>query len=89
METVRERHPQAMLILALGPASGESEELYHRIERVAERRRAAGDARIQTLLFAPTQEGEGLGAGWHPSQRTHARMAGELTALLRDCMSWE
>ena len=89
VETVRERHPQAMLILALGPASGESEELYHRIERVAERRRVAGDDRIQTLLFAPTQEGEGLGAGWHPSQKTHARMAGELTALLRDCMSWE
>ena len=28
------------------------------------------------------------GTGWHPSLKTHRRMADELTARLRGIMSW-
>jgi len=45
------------------------------LQAVVARRRAEGDRRIEFLEMAPQRTEDGLGAGWHPSLRTHARMA--------------
>jgi len=32
---------------------------------------------------------EGIGCQWHPSARTHQRVAGQLTEVLRELLGWE
>ncbi len=85
---VRSDYPEARILCVLGPAGEETRRLFSRIETLAENRRAAGDGRISTLLFPETQDGEGLGTGWHPSMKTHIRMAGELTAKIEEFLGW-
>ncbi len=49
----------------------------------------AGEARVHALEFSPRLLPEdGMGCLYHPSRKTHARMAGELEAVLRRELSW-
>lgn len=57
-------------------------------EEIVERRREAGDDRVSLLQFEPQTEADGYGAQYHPSIRTHERMADRLTRYLRDQPWW-
>ena len=88
LSMVRADYPEARILCVLGPAGDETRRLFSRIETLVEARRAAGDGNLSTLLFPETQDGEGLGTGWHPSMKTHIRMADELTAKIEAFLGW-
>ena len=88
LSTVREKHPKAVILCALGPGTPETRRLYERIRTLVESRRSAGDSRIFDMAFANTLDGEGLGSADHPSMKTHIRMAEELTGQLKAILGW-
>ena len=88
LSTVREKHPKAVILCALGPGTPETRRLYERIRTLVESRRSAGDSRIFDMAFANTLDGEGLGSADHPSMKTHIRMAAELTEKLKAILGW-
>jgi lysophospholipase L1-like esterase len=47
-----------------------------------------GDPALALLEFPPHSQAEGYGASWHPSARTHRRMAAQLSAAIRDALQW-
>ena len=85
---MREKHPKAVILCALGPGTPETRRLYERIRALVESRRSAGDSRIFDMAFANTLDGEGLGSADHPSMKTHIRMAAELTGQLKTILGW-
>jgi hypothetical protein len=45
-------------------------------------------ARPQLVEVTPQTAADGYGCDWHPSAKTHRRMAAELTPVIRSAMSW-
>ncbi len=88
LDTVRKNRPDAVILCTLGPISDEGLRLFERIEAQVAARNSAGDKKIYAMTFAATTNEEGLGSGWHPSLKTHRRMAGELIAKLQEIMGW-
>ena len=88
LDTVRKNRPDAVILCTLGPINEEGERLFERIKAQVTARNNAGDKKIYAMTFAATTNEEGLGTGWHPSLKTHRRMADELTARIREIMSW-
>ena len=49
---------------------------------------AAGDARIKSFTMDPTDPADGYGCDYHPSVKTHQKMAAVLTARLKQELGW-
>lgn len=77
VEMLRARHGDAFLIL-LTPPSAE-DEIAVSVGRVAERLKAAGEARLAVLATGPLMF---TACDWHPSRRDHEQIAGVLAAFL-------
>ena len=58
------------------------------INEVVEGCRGAGDPKVHLLEFAVQRSADGLGAGSHPSVRTHQIMAEKLIGALRANLDW-
>lgn len=88
---IRAMHPSAEVVVCVGPLltdhypPGKRALSTVRAELSAEveERRLAGDKHIALLEFAPPRAEEGLGADYHPSEKTHRRMAAELIGFLK------
>ena len=84
---VREANPNAYIICSLGVMG---KELLPEIEEQVENYSAnTGDNRITTFEFA-NQNGyaDGYGADYHPSAKTHQKMADKLAPFIAELMNW-
>ena len=92
LERIRGRYPEARVFVASAPtlAGGWRTTLLEYLEQVVRARHDAGDANVTLLTFSePPKPGvEGVGANYHPSQRTHRRLAEELAAAVGATMHW-
>lgn len=94
LHRLRERHPNALLVIALGPMLADD---YPRpnartlmrtwLRRVEAQWRSTVDERIDfiELWIDPA---EGVGCDFHPNTRSHARFGKEVAALLRSRLGW-
>lgn len=89
---VRARYPEAHVFLALGPLLSddypEGKNAYTTVKQtltsLVSSREADGDANVSLLEFErPTPE-EGWGCDFHPSKKTHDRMAATLVRALKE-----
>jgi len=91
LDFVRSKRPRAHIFLTNGPIMGPSEALEH-LQRwnreVVAQRRAAGDTRIEVLDFDVQKPTDGYGSDFHPSVRTHERMAAQLAAAIDKAVNW-
>lgn len=94
LESLRARHPRALLVLQIGPMlSDEYPQPRARtlmrewLGGVCEQRRASGDDRCVLIEFW-TNPSEGLGCDSHPNVTTHARLGRELAELVRARLGW-
>ena len=91
---LRELHPDALLVLALGPMLFDEGEINFRtlarnaIAATVADRRKLGDAKIETIEFWSEPQ-EGVGCQVHPSAATHRRMADELARLIETKLGWK
>jgi len=93
VDRLRAAHPEALLVLALGPMLYDEGAIDHRSRvRAAtaaaiDGRRARGDDRIE-LLELWSDPADGVGCQVHPNRTTHRRMAGELVRLIEARLGW-
>ena len=90
IERLRKNYPDAMVYVATSPMlSGDRKKTTKAyLEKVIESRKAAGDSKVALLEFPAQSPKDGLGADWHPSVKTHEKMAGILVAKLKEDLKW-
>jgi lysophospholipase L1-like esterase len=88
---LRSHYPSARFFLALGPMlSGDSyKQASAYLKAVIAERASAGDKNL-TLLEFGTQDAtaDGIGCDYHPSLKTHQKMADKLQAALKADLGW-
>ncbi len=88
---VRKNYPNAIIYCALGPMitdhSSPSKQalttMRRYLQRVVQEQNDAGNAAVHFLEFATQQGEDGFGANWHPSAKTHVKMARTLVDRVR------
>ncbi len=87
---VRSRYPEARIVVASAPtlAGGWRTTLIEYLQQVVTTCHEAGDKAVSLMTFSEPPGQEGVGANYHPSLRTHRRLAGELAAALATQMGW-
>ncbi len=91
LDFVRGNYPQAHVWLAIGPMmepGAKLDALRQWNGAIVTARRAAGDVKIYAIEFPPQLPGDGLGANAHPSLKTHAKMAEQLSAEMERVLGW-
>lgn len=91
LDFVREKRPNAHIFLTNGPMMGPGAKLDHLRawnREIVAQRIAAGDAKIHALDFPTQDPADGLGADWHPSVKTHEKMAAQLVAAIKEATGW-
>jgi lysophospholipase L1-like esterase len=88
---LRSHYPSARFFLALGPMLGSDDygKAMAYLKAVIQERASAGDKNL-TLLEFGIQDGaaDGLGCDYHPSLKTHQKMADKLQAALAADLGW-
>lgn len=85
LRTVRRRNPGARILCLLG-VMGEALCPYME-SAVADYRAKTGDGNVRVLCVREQDPALGYGTSYHPSKATHARLAAEVAACLREWMS--
>lgn len=96
VEELRRRYPQAHLVCVLAssftdayPKDVQARTLARGyLSQVVEARQQAGDTRVHFVEVPPNREEEGLGCAWHPSRKTHQRVAEQMVPLLSTWLGW-
>ncbi len=91
IEFIRARRPHALIYIADGPMMPPGADLDHVRawnREVVAGRKAAGDDRCRAFTFAVQSDEDGYGSDWHPSVKTHARMAEALIAAIKSDTGW-
>lgn len=87
---LRDKYPAARIYCALGPmlsgSSLDSARTY--LQQVISQRKQQGDQNIALLEFATQSSADGYGCDWHPSAKTHQKMAQLLQATLAKDLGW-
>jgi lysophospholipase L1-like esterase len=94
LERLRQLHPLATLIAAVGPMLGDSyPEGYAAwtsnqsdVKGTVDARASGGDSNIFYLAFEP--QVSPYGEDWHPTIATHQRLADVLSAFIEDKKAW-
>jgi len=89
---VRNKYPTSPLFLAIGPLLTDDyppgknalTTVRKALTEIVSRRTAEGDDRVHLIEFAAATDDEGFGCDYHPSVKTHARMAATLVRVLRE-----
>lgn len=86
---LRTTYPDAWLVGTTSPMlyGGQKARQKELVLRALERRRAAGDLKVELVDFA-SQTFDGMGCGGHPGKRTQAKMAEKLLPVLREKLGW-
>ncbi|MBQ7782412.1 MAG: GDSL family lipase [Oscillospiraceae bacterium] len=79
---IRENNPDAYIVCTYG-VMGRTvlEEEMKQIERI---KAETGDDRIMYIPLDVQEEADGIGADWHPSEKTHEKMSEVLSAAIND-----
>jgi lysophospholipase L1-like esterase len=96
LRRLRAIHPHAEILCTLGPMLTDGyppgvHALTHArayITAAVAEVHAAGDAKVSFLEFATQDAANGRGCDYHPSKKTHALMAEQLAATLREKLAW-
>ena len=90
LKTVREKYPEAKIVMITGPMLGEKESSQQRkvLDRICKDANKK-DKNIYRFDFTFQTGDLGYGASWHPSKLQHQKMAGELLPYLRNLMNWK
>lgn len=96
IQVVRSAYPSAFIVCALGPMltnvypEGRNNlTLARKYMKVAVGKlKEAGDTNLEFLEFPEQNHADGLGCGFHPSQKTHKLMGERLTAFIKERMGW-
>lgn len=98
VKRVRKNYPRAMIYLASGSMMSDGwppnkkvlSTLNGYLDRIQSMLKADGDTNIRIIHFAP-QNGtvDGLGSDYHPSVKTHAKMAAKFVAALQSDLGWK
>lgn len=96
VDVVRETYPRATLFCTLGPLLTDAlpvgamtlSRAREAIEDTVCGLSAAGDRAVCFVEFPEVSAAEGYGCDYHPSQETHARMATQLEAAIREKLHW-
>lgn len=90
----RKKNPDALIYLASGPMftvgdKGKGLTLQNYLNRVQKEMEETGEKKIKQLHFAQQNgKADGLGADWHPSLSTNAKMAQKLIAQIKEDLKW-
>jgi lysophospholipase L1-like esterase len=93
VKQLRGRYPKARIYCAVGPMLSDPwspsknalSTIRGHLQRVV---KESADANVAFLEFAMQDGSTGFGADWHPSLKTHRRMADQLVATLRVDLGW-
>lgn len=87
LKVIRYNNPQAMIICTLGVMG---QELFPEINKqVARFSLEQRDSRIIAMPFEVQEEKDGIGADWHPSEKSHNKMVATLTETMSSVMGWQ
>lgn len=96
VHAIRAAYPHAWIVCAVSPSLTD---LYPpnamsrtkataAIRTVVDRLTSEGDRKVTTFPFAEQRMSDGFGSDYHPSARTHRRMAEQLVPALRALLGW-
>jgi lysophospholipase L1-like esterase len=90
LRALRQKYAETFFVLTIGPMLDGSNltAIRGHIQKVMSTRGSEGDTKLSYLEFPVQQQSDGLGCDWHPSAKTHAKMANLLTAELRTRLGW-
>ncbi len=92
LSDVRTRYPETHIFVTVGPLLTDAypegkmalTTVRNTLSALVEMRKKSGDVKIHYLEYAQPTEDEGRGCDWHPSVKTHSRMAATLVRALRE-----
>ncbi len=87
---LRGYYPAAHIVLLTGSMmQGQAlNDVKTALDDVCNKARLQGDTLVHRLDFTPQDGTLGYGSDWHPSRATQQQMADELTAFIKQTMSW-
>ncbi|PJI09252.1 MULTISPECIES: SGNH/GDSL hydrolase family protein [Clostridium] len=90
LDHIRSQYPKAYIYCAIGPMlSGDKLKIQREYVRdMVRSRKSAGDNRIHFIEFPIQNPHNGYGEEHHPSLKTHALMASQLTEQIKDDLGW-
>ena len=90
LSQVRRHNPNAKIVYLCGSMlNGKELDIAQRLlNEVVDEAHKQGDQQVYRFDFTPQTGDLKYGASWHPSVWQHQKMAGELTAYLRQLMQW-
>jgi lysophospholipase L1-like esterase len=87
LQHIRSKYADALILCTVGPLLGGTD-LATAKDYIAKAVLALGDAKVKTFDLAQTDPADGYGCDWHPSLKTHQKMADQLTAELKAQLGW-
>jgi lysophospholipase L1-like esterase len=87
LQHVRGKYPAALILCTVAPLLGGAD-LTEARAYIDAAVAATGDARIKSFPMAQTDPADGWGCDFHPSVKTHQKMAATLTAQLKAELGW-
>ena len=90
LKMVRQHNPKAKIVFLCGSMlNGKELDIAKQLlDEVRDEARKAGDNEVYRFDFTPISGDPWYGNDWHPNIYQDEKMAGELTAYLRDLMHW-
>jgi hypothetical protein len=91
---LREHAPKARIYCAIGtmmsdlPPNKPLTALHRYLDKVVADCKAKGDLNVSILDFGTQDPANGIGADWHPSQKTQELMGAQLAGALKKDLGW-
>jgi hypothetical protein len=97
LDHLREKNPDAMIYLALGPMMSDNWPPNQKalstarkyVNRVVDERTAKGEKAIHFLEFPTQDQKNGIGADWHPSLKTDELMGEQFAEAIEHDLGWK
>ncbi|MBN1609440.1 MAG: endo-1,4-beta-glucanase [Polyangiaceae bacterium] len=90
LQHIREKNPNAYILCTNGPmlTGTDLDTVRGYIDDVVQELKTEGDTQVGSFEFEPQDPGDGLGCDWHPSIKTHQKMATVLETALKSALGW-
>jgi lysophospholipase L1-like esterase len=90
VRNLRKKYPNTIFLLTIGPMldGANLTAIKTHIQAVIDIRNCEGDMKLSLLEFPVQSSSDGYGCDWHPSPKTHAKMAALLAAELKTRLGW-
>ena len=90
IKKLRTHYPDSHVFCVVGSMMGGKglKEVHDYLNKMIDALRQAGDQKIHYVEFEPQKEADGIGSDWHPSIKTHEKMALKLAEALKKELNW-